>query len=239
MKLTPRLHTIVQFVNKEASVADIGTDHGYIPVYLIQHEIASRVIASDVNEGPLQSARNTIEANGLEHSIEVRLGSGLEVLSLGEVDTVIIAGMGGFLIRDILEANLTLAHSVDRLILQPMVAQDELRRWLLENQFEIVDERLAKEEHRIYEVLLVRKGIQTISDEIYYDIGIKMIENRDPLLHEFIKKHIRKNAAIVESLERKTNKHEEGIAKAISCKKKLKKLEEVLRWLNKEKNSSK
>ncbi|SHJ47358.1 tRNA (adenine22-N1)-methyltransferase [Geosporobacter subterraneus DSM 17957] len=236
MKLKPRLLAITEMIDKNSVVADIGTDHGYVPVYLIQHQIARKVIAADVNKGPLNSAEAAIKANGLENYIETRLGSGLEVLSPGEVDTVIIAGMGGLLIRDLLAARPDIVQTVQTFILQPMVAQDELRKWLINNNFQIIDERLAKEEHRIYEIIVVRKGHQVISDELYYDIGFKLIENKDPLLREFILKHIKKNKVIIEGLKYQSSA--EDHEKRLSCMKKLEKLEEVLQWLNQAEKSS-
>ncbi|AOT68501.1 tRNA (adenine(22)-N(1))-methyltransferase [Geosporobacter ferrireducens] len=232
MKLKPRLLAIAQMVKNNSVVADIGTDHGYIPVYLINHEIARKVIAADINRGPLNSANSTIKAHGLENYIETRLGSGLEVLLPGEVDTVIIAGMGGLLIRDLLNARPDIVQTVTTFILQPMVAQDELRKWLIHNSFQIVEEKLVKEDHRIYEIMVVQKGHQEIPDDLYYDIGIKLIENKDPLLREFLLKHIQKNKVIIEGL--KDQSSEEGCAKRLSCREKLEKLEEVLQWLNQE-----
>lgn len=237
MKLKPRLLAIAQMVKKGSVVADIGTDHGYVPVYLIKHEMARKVIAADINQGPLNRAIHTIKTYGLENYIETRLGSGLEVLSPGEADTVIIAGMGGLLIRDLLKARPDIVQTVTTFILQPMVAQDELRKWLADNCFEIVEERLVKEDHRIYEVIVVQRGHQEISDDLYYDIGIKLIENKDPLLRELLLKHIQKNKVIIEGL--KDQSSEEAYAKRLSCKAKLEKLEEVLQWLNQEEKSLK
>ncbi len=237
MKLKPRLLAIAQLVKKNSIVADIGTDHGYVPAYLIQHQIAQKVIAADINRGPLNSAESTINAYRLEKYIETRLGSGLEVLLPGEVDTVIIAGMGGFLIRDLLIARPDIVQTVTTFILQPMVAQDELRKWLINNNFQIIEERLVKEDHRIYEIMVVQKGHQEIPDDLYYDIGVKLIENRDPLLQEFLLKHIQKNKVIIEGL--KSQSSEEDRTKRLSCIEKLEKLEEVLQWLSQAEKSSK
>ena len=237
MKLKPRLLAIAQLVKKNSIVADIGTDHGYVPVYLIQQQIVQKVIAADINRGPLNSAESTINAYRLEKYIETRLGSGLEVLLPGEVDTVIIAGMGGFLIRDLLIARPDIVQTVTTFILQPMVAQDELRKWLINNSFQIIEERLVKEDHRIYEIMVVQKGHQEIPDDLYYDIGVKLIENRDPLLQEFLLKHIQKNKVIIEGL--KSQSSEEDRTKRLSCIEKLEKLEEVLQWLSQAEKSSK
>lgn len=229
MKLTPRLLMIAKFVQKGAVVADVGTDHGYIPIYLIKNKIAEKVIATDVNKGPLCSAQTAIKGYTLEDYIETRLGNGLVPIEPYEVDTVIIAGMGGLLIRDILMGHIEVTKSVCRFILQPMVAQDELRRWLIENNFKIVDEVLVSEDHRIYEIMVVEHGRQNIDDEIYYQIGKKLIENKDPLLEAFIKKHIKKQNDIINNLLEKQT--ENAKKKLKECEEKVQKLEEVLLWV--------
>ncbi|WP_053957547.1 tRNA (adenine(22)-N(1))-methyltransferase [Inediibacterium massiliense] len=231
MKLTNRLLAITKFVKKGSSVADVGTDHGYIPVYLVKNHISKEVIATDVNEGPLNSAKETIKEHGLEKYIQTRLGSGLVPIKSYEVDTVIIAGMGGLLIRDILKNDLEVTRSIKRFILQPMVAQEDLRKWLIQNHFKIVDEKLEKEDHRIYEIMVVEKGEQMIEDEIYYKISKKLIENKDPLLEVFIQKHIQKQKKIFRNLEGQIS--DKANEKRNECIEELRKLEEVLEWLKK------
>lgn len=135
MKLTDRLLTIANLVTKGKRVADIGTDHGYIPVYLLNKGHVDFAILADVNKGPLENARNEVRHNNLTDKVNLRLGSGIEVLNENEVDEVIIAGMGGILISELLEAKKSVAHNLDKLILQPMQAQDELRKYLLNNGY--------------------------------------------------------------------------------------------------------
>lgn len=229
MKLTPRLLTVANKVRKGAAVADVGTDHGYVPVYLIRNKVATKVIATDVNEGPLASAQKTISLYGLCSQIETRLGSGLETIKPKEVDTVIIAGMGGLLIRDILIQSPEVTKTTGQFILQPMVAQADLRHWLVHNGFKITNEQLAKEEHRIYEIIVAEPGEQKIEEDIYFEIGNKLIENRDPLLMEFINKHIKKQNDIIHSL--KGQQSETAMLKYEECRRKLEKLEEVLKCL--------
>ncbi|WP_129596809.1 tRNA (adenine(22)-N(1))-methyltransferase [Anaerophilus nitritogenes] len=229
MKLTNRLLAITKFVKKGSVVADIGTDHGYIPVYLVTNNISKKVFATDVNEGPLNSAKETIKEHCLEKYIETRLGTGLIPIKPYEVDTVIIAGMGGLLIRDILKNDLDLTKSIKKFILQPMVAQEDLRKWLIQNHFKIIDEKLEKEDHRIYEIMVVENGEQIVEDGIYYKIGKKLIENKDPLLEVFIQKHIQKQKNIFENLEGQTS--DKANQKRNECIEELRKLEEVLSWV--------
>ena len=120
IKLSPRLEVIAGCVAGVKSMADIGTDHGYLPVYLVENELVSRAIASDTNQQPLKKAEKIIKEQQLEKQIETRLGSGLSVLKPGEVDAVVMAGMGGLLIRDLLEAQPDVARQQKKLVLQPM-----------------------------------------------------------------------------------------------------------------------
>ena len=206
MKLTDRLLKIASLVSEGKRVADIGTDHGYIPVYLLNKGTVPFAILADVNKGPLENARKEVRHNKLSDKTDLRLGSGIKVLNKGEVDEVIIAGMGGILISELLEAKKEVSHSVDKLILQPMQAQEELRKYLLNNGYEILDEVLVQEDFRVYEIIVAKyTGKNTfVEDEIYYEVGIKLIENNDPLLKEFIDKKIYKYNSIIEKLAGKS-----------------------------------
>jgi len=156
--MTPRLLLIAENVHRE-KVADIGTDHAYIPIHLIKNQISCHVIATDIKRGPLSIAKSNIKKNHLSDQIEVRLGSGLAPIKKCEVDTYIIAGMGGEMIKQILQADLEKAQSAAVLLLQPMNAQAELRQWLCENHFSIINEDIAIEGFKVYNLLLVKLGI--------------------------------------------------------------------------------
>ena len=167
--LTERLNCIINYVNCETA-ADIGTDHGYVPTELIKTSRAKRVIAADVRQGPLNAAIENIKKNCMEDKIEARLGSGLSVLKPNEADICIIAGMGGEMICDIISAHMETARSMT-LILQPMNAQYELRKFLVENGFIIEKEDLAAEGERLYNIMIVKKGKKTpFNRDIYYHI---------------------------------------------------------------------
>lgn len=205
LKLTDRLLKIASLVTKGKKVADIGTDHGYIPVYLLNKGDIDYAILADVNKGPLENAKKEVRHNGLMDKVDLRLGSGIEVLEKNEVDEIIIAGMGGILISELLEAKKEVAHSLDKLILQPMQAQNELRKYLLNNGYEILDEVLVKEDFRLYEIIIAKytsKNTQ-VEDEIFYEVGKKLIENKDPLLNEFIDKKIFMYNSIIKKIEDK------------------------------------
>lgn len=171
MKLTPRLEAIASLIESNTKVADVGSDHGYLAVYL--HQLGKGIIpiASDINVGPVENAKETLIEEKLEHEIEVRLGGGLEPYSLGEVDVAVIAGMGGILIKDIIEQSLDKIVALKYAVLQPMTQQPYLRQWLIDNHFEIFNERFVNEGSKFYEIFCIRSGQMPEFNEIAYDIG--------------------------------------------------------------------
>ena len=132
MKLTNRLNAVVGLVTGKA-VADVGCDHGKVPIKLILDCKCSKVIASDVNKGPVDACRKNVAKFGLSDKIDVRCGSGISTLEVSEVDTVVIAGMGGELIADIIDSEKEIAESVKEFIVQPMTSEEVLRDYLQNN----------------------------------------------------------------------------------------------------------
>ncbi|TJX14711.1 SAM-dependent methyltransferase [Tissierella creatinini] len=187
MRLSKRLQKIADFVPNNSITADIGTDHGYIPRYLVEYKISKLVIASDVSQGSLDKTISYIDELGLNNKIIPRLGDGLEVLKPYEVDTVVIAGMGGLLIRDILEKNKGITNSITHFVLQPMVASKELRKYLLNNGFMILDEELVFEDEKFYEIIYAKKGKDLVEKDIYYEISPILIKKKHPILAQFLK----------------------------------------------------
>ncbi len=204
MKLTDRLLKIASLVDRDKKIADIGTDHGYIPVYLLNEGVINYAILADINKGPLENAKKEVTRNKLTEKVDLRLGSGIEVLKEGEVEEVIIAGMGGSLINEILMANETVAHTTEKFILQPMQNPEDLRAYLYKNGYEILDECLVREDHRIYEIIVCKyKNLPpSEKDPIYYEVGEKLIQKNDPLLREFIENKIRMNNNILNKLDK-------------------------------------
>ncbi len=152
-KLTPRLMKIYDIVPPCRTVCDIGTDHAYIPVCLTLSQKCQTAIASDIRKGPVDRAAATIKAYGANNAVQIRLGSGLETVKPNEAQTIIIAGMGGILISDILNASEKTAKSAQTLILQPMTAVSKLRNYLNQNGYTITKEYPVCEENKIYIII--------------------------------------------------------------------------------------
>jgi tRNA (adenine22-N1)-methyltransferase len=205
MNLTPRLKTIALCVDIGSRIADIGTDHAYLPVYMIENGIAESAVASDINKGPVQNALQTVEKSGMASSIEVICAPGLKGLS-GRFDAIIIAGMGGLLIKQILEDDLKIVRNSVKLILQPMTNSIELRRFLCEHGYRILEEKITIEGEKFYEIIIAAPGIPEIcDDEMTYEISQAMRRNRDENTKRFIEKKLYVVEQIVNQIESNSN----------------------------------
>ncbi len=206
MKLSERLKGIANMVGQAQTAADIGTDHAFIPIHLIQNEICSRCIASDIRKGPVEKARRNIRLYGVQDRIEVRMGPGLITLEPGEADTIIISGMGGLLILDILMQGSDTARRARKIILQPMTHHAELRKWLLENGYRIDDEDLVEEGERIYLILEARACSGDNKEAIpidrkYIFFGKALFDKKHHLLGKYIISSINELESIRRKLE--------------------------------------
>lgn len=156
--LSDRLSMIARMIPKDSRVADIGTDHGYLPVWLIQNHASQRVIACDVRQGPLDHARRSAAGYHVEDALEFRLGNGLACIAPDEVDTVVIAGMGGETIISILQDAPWVNSERYRLLLQPMTKAELLRAFLAQNGYRFLEEHLVYENHTYFPVLMLCGG---------------------------------------------------------------------------------
>ncbi|MDH6365221.1 tRNA (adenine22-N1)-methyltransferase [Enterococcus sp. PF1-24] len=173
-ELSKRLEMVGRFVPENSRLADIGSDHAYLPVFLALKQQISYGIAGEVVLGPFQSAEKQVAKNGLQGMIDVRLADGLAAISPADkIDVITICGMGGSLIRSILEAGknnqqLTLQ---ERLILQANIGEALLREWLQANQYQIIAEEILEENHKIYEIIVAELSETAVSytkEELYF-----------------------------------------------------------------------
>lgn len=164
-RLSERLTRVASYVEKGSIVADIGSDHAYLPCYLVHQQIADKAVAGEVAKGPYESARKQVRAEQLQNYITVRFANGLQAIeSEDHVDTVTIAGMGGPLIASILDQDIDRLKTVNRLILQPNIHAKAIREWALLNDWKLVAEEILQEDDKIYEILVMERGKMTLSE---------------------------------------------------------------------------
>ena len=202
IKLTERLQKIYDQVRPGESVCDVGTDHGYVPLALLESGRSPKAIMSDISAGSL--AKCKVNAEAMLPSLapfDLRQGSGIDILKSGEVDTVIMAGMGGMLISEILEKDYHHSHSFKRYILQPRKHVGRLRYWLLDNDFTVVHEDLAREGKFIWPILTVESFgralfVNADPDDVEFEYPLTLLEYRNELTEEYLR-----NALYLERLK--------------------------------------
>lgn len=163
-KISKRLERVAQFVPQDARLVDVGSDHAYLPLFLVEKGVIGHAIAGEVVQGPYQSALQNVEASHYKDQIEVRLANGLAAFEEEDrITTITIAGMGGRLIADILEAGKEKLPQIERLILQPNNREDDVRAWLEEHDFKLVAESMVEEHGKFYEILVAEPGAQKLT----------------------------------------------------------------------------
>lgn len=200
MHLSDRLLAIAGFVSEGNVLADIGTDHGYIPIYLTENDRIPRAIAMDVNKGPLEKARKHIAAHDLSDRIDTRLSDGLHELHAGEADTVLIAGMGGALMSRIIDEGSQVLESVSELIVQPQSEIREFRHFLHDHAYKIVKEHMLIDDGKFYVIMKVVHGQESYSNEVEYIYGHLLLNARDEVLYQLIQKELAANEKILAHL---------------------------------------
>ena len=161
MEISKRLRTVAELVSGR-TVADIGTDHGYVPLYLYEQGKIEKALACDINRGPLEKAKENIASAKAERVVEARLGSGLTPVRIGEVESAVIAGMGGMLICRILADSPQVVQSLRELILSPQHDQETVRRYVAQIGFAITEEKLVKEDEKYYHISAVYRAKKPI-----------------------------------------------------------------------------
>ncbi len=221
MNLTDRLQKAADLVPPGKAMADIGTDHGYLPIYLIEKKKMERAIACDINQGPLDRARENLISSGMMDRISLRLGGGLSPLGKGEVDGVTICGMGGLMIRQILEDDREKAQALSWLVLQPQNHVAELKVFLSTHHFRIEKEILSQDGGQLYELLLAMPGEMEPLDLLTAEIGATPSYREDPLFPAHIERLIRKRDFLIQGVaeDTKVERHRKNREKAVEEKK--------------------
>lgn len=210
MQLSERLLAVAGLVTPGLRLADVGTDHGYIPLWLTEQGVIPGAIAMDVNQGPLERARENIRNHGLEEKIETRPSDGVAALRPGEAESVVIAGMGGCLMIKILEEGAEVLQTVKELVLQPQSDIDQVRRYLYAAGYQITKEKMILEDGKYYPMMHVVHGIEEQLSDIEYLYGPCLLKKKDACLKTYLEKEGRTLKQIKEGLaKRGTPKAEE------------------------------
>jgi|CZCB01.1.fsa_nt_gi tRNA (adenine22-N1)-methyltransferase len=244
IKLTQRLLALAAMVPTGSRVADIGTDHALLPCFLIEEKKAALVIGTDLHQGPFERARQTVWEKGLEAYIELRLGDGLTVIRPGEVDTVVIAGMGGTAMRKILAEAPEVVGRLQKLILQPMTNPETLRFWLQEQGWVIDQEDLVYEDKQYYQIIGAvplspgntvhcpfpcGKDVARFQELAPY-YGPLLIQNRHPLLAGLLSRDLEGMQMTLEQLAKATQK--EARLRYKEYAQRTEKIMELKQWLS-------
>ncbi len=187
MELSKRLQTVADFVTQK-TVADIGTDHGYVPIYLHKKGVAEKIIACDINKKPLEKARENIQRANAQNVILTRLGNGLEPIRPQEVQSIVIAGMGGMLMISLLENAPHVVQTVNELVLCPHLDVAKVRKYVQKIGFYIAEEKMILEEGKYYTILHMLRGKEAYEKEIEYIFGKILLQRRDTVLKQYLKK---------------------------------------------------
>ena len=194
IELSKRLQAVADMVTAGNITADIGTDHAYIPIYLIENNIVPKAFAMDINKGPLDIAAAHVDSYGFNDRITLRLSDGLNALGENEAETVVIAGMGGALEIKILSSNMNVVNSLKELILQPQSELKKFREFLIEEGFYIEDENMVLDEGKYYPMLKVLPPSAKLKNPKWSDAelcyGKYLLESGNEVLKEFILKEL-------------------------------------------------
>ena len=220
--LSGRMQMVADMVTKGNVLADIGCDHGFVSIYLLENGICPKVIAMDVNEGPLLRAKEHIDKRGLTPYIDVRLSDGMDKLLFGEADSILIAGMGGRLVIKILTDCMEKAKALKEIILQPQSELHLVRQFLTDFGFHILQEDMVKDNGKFYPAMRVawrEEKAQALSEEeLWY--GPLLLKEKHPVLLEYLTNEKAKYAQIAEDIESNGNNTDketgDGIAKRCS-----------------------
>lgn len=227
MELSIRLKTVASYVPKGKKLADIGSDHAYLPLYLIRHQVIDEAIAGEVVQGPFDAAVRNVRAHGKEEQIIVRLANGLRAIEDDDnVQVVTIAGMGGRLITTILEEGSERLKTVERLILQPNIHSEPIRQWAVAHGWYIVDEAILEEDDHIYEILVLERGEATYTP-LQLLVGPKLLIEKNTTFQKKWQDECRSWKNVLQSLEQ-AKPSEEVEKKKEELRQKIEAIEKVM-----------
>lgn len=215
MELSKRLQAVADLVSSDLTVADVGTDHGYIPIYLIETGKCKKAFAMDVNQGPLLRAKEHIANYGLEGQIETRLSDGVKQLKIGECEAVVIAGMGGALTIKILEEGRSVFQSLREFVLQPQSELHKVREYLFEQGYCIIAEDMVQEDGKFYPMMKVINGASDAYHAVEFYYGKFLLSERHPVLKTFLGKEKKTKKLILQNLQKEDGPHIEVRRKEI------------------------
>lgn len=226
LKLSNRLQKIADLIQPAATMADIGTDHAYLPVCLCHSGKIEKAVASDIRPGPAERARATVRRWRLTDRIEVRVGPGLDTVRPGEADVIVIAGMGGLMIADILEQSRETAVQAGQLLLQPMTSIPELRQYLNENGYAILEEVLVPEDEKLYHIMRIAPA-EAIPPQTWTELyfGRELLESGGVHVSLYLKRQRHKLKQMLEGLSQAASP--EANEKQCQCESLLRELERL------------
>lgn len=207
MELSKRLQAVADLVGKGLVVADVGTDHGYIPIYLIESGKCAKAFAMDVNEGPLLRAKDHINEHGLTERITTRLSDGVKALEVGECESVVVAGMGGTLAIKIIEEGKEIFRSLREFVLQPQSELEKVRQYLNENGFQVVAEDMVLEDGKYYPMMKVINALDSKYSLIELRYGRGLLNQKHPILKAFLEKEVNGKQMIIDNLKSQPGEH--------------------------------
>lgn len=202
--LSARLACVASLVPAGARVADIGSDHAYLPAALVLDGKIDFAIAGEVVKGPYENAVHEIKDHQLEGKVIPRLADGLTAIEPADkVDTITIAGMGGSLIASILEKDKNKLTGIKRLVLQPNVGESQLREWLMNNHYQIMTEKIIEEDNHIYEIIVAEPSVVPFRYSKYeLDFGPFLLENKGPIFKKKWREYLQREAHVIDQMQK-------------------------------------
>ncbi|MCC4341781.1 tRNA (adenine(22)-N(1))-methyltransferase TrmK [Limosilactobacillus reuteri] len=202
--LSARLACVASLVPAGARVADIGSDHAYLPAALVLDGKIDFAIAGEVVKGPYENAVHEIKDHQLKGQVIPRLADGLAAIEPADkVDTITIAGMGGSLIASILEKGKDKLTEIKRLVLQPNVGESQLREWLMNNHYQIMTEKIIEEDNHIYEIIVAEPSVVPFRYSKYeLDFGPFLLENKGPIFKKKWQEYLQREAHVIDQMQK-------------------------------------